>query len=233
MRYTFLSACLLLGLASCSKSNNDNKTTPVKEANLAIDGITDITVKQDSVNYLVLQVKNLDSQEKVSLSTGKLPEHVSVSFSAASGIPLFGSVVSFSAAFNADTGSYPIVITGTTASGSSKDYNLNLHVAYKPTCAATVAGNYNDSYSCDGGLHGTTTELVSADPSTTDKIMITTPAAGSFYALSDCITHTLTIPKQTSSTSVTVSGSGSFTDNSVSVIYTASGNKCSDALSRK
>lgn len=231
MRPLIISACLMAVLASCSKKDNNGGST-TSTANVSIDGVTDITVKQDSSNYLALQVKNLSGQEKVTLSAQNLPKNVSASFSAESGTPLFGSVVTITAAANADTGKHPIIIRGTTASGASKDYNLTLNVAYKQSCASKVEGNYNDSYSCDGGLHGTTAETIAIDPSASGQVILETPAGGKFTATVDCSTNTITIPQQKNSNNATIAGNGHFGSNFVSILYTVSGNQCSDAFTK-
>lgn len=161
----FLAFCASALLSACSKSDNSNPGTttntggnnttsqPDSSMQYIVNGLTDITINPTDSTYLALGV-NLEkgTQEKVTLSVTGLPQNVSAGFSAPSGIPSFGTIITIKSQ-KATPGSYPIKFTGTTASGKVKSYDLNLKVNEQPVkpgyeCIKDIVGKYQMTSNC-------------------------------------------------------------------------------------
>ncbi|RYD58599.1 MAG: hypothetical protein EOP56_03160 [Sphingobacteriales bacterium] len=142
MKYLYLLAlCACVSLAACKKSK------------FIINGISDIKVMRDSSVMIPLAIaQESGNQERVDLSVEGLPAKTEYSFTAASGTPDFGTVLTIKALYNAKPGTYPIKIKGTNAAGYDKEYELNLIVDNNDACRAGLYGTWiyssNNNPSC-------------------------------------------------------------------------------------
>jgi hypothetical protein len=129
-RYSTLLLCLV-ALGACSKKSNSVDYT--------VSGLTDITVEQYQDTNVVVGVAvglitGSSTQDNITLTPANLPSGVTVSPASIGGLVPFANYFTFHV--NADsTGTYPIEIVGTTASGNKRTFNFNLVVGTNPDCS--------------------------------------------------------------------------------------------------
>ncbi|RYD57851.1 MAG: hypothetical protein EOP56_06125 [Sphingobacteriales bacterium] len=146
--------------SACSKSdnnsndpnNNGNNVNPVDTAmNYIINGLGDVVMESTDTSYMTLTVSlEKGIQQKVALTVSGLPENAHANLSTQTGIPTFTSLLTLEAK-NVKPGSYPIKVTGTSATGTEKSYDLNLKINEKPldpafACIKDLEGDYQGSY---------------------------------------------------------------------------------------
>ncbi len=209
-----LFALLVTGFASCTKVDN-NTTGKLVQAQPAfiVNGITDLTMVNNYTysTSLYLTVQYVDSaQQAVTLSVSALPAGVLMDTSfQSSGYPNFSTylVLYDSSAAGATPGTYPVVITATTASGEKKLYTFNLKVLAHPT---SYLGKYNNCIPFCGSANYT--DSVYADLSVSNKIWFSNfgNSGHAVYGILSAAGRTINIPMQ-SFGSVYYSGSGTIT----------------------
>jgi hypothetical protein len=207
----------LLALAACKKNEYDNQTNPNAIA-YTINGVSDVKISSNGGKGTLPLSVTLTSgtQETVALSLSGMPEKVTASFSAASGTPTYASVLTITSD-NAKEGTYPITLTGTSASNVKKTVNFNL-VIDKPTdCATPMAGNYTGTIQC-GSSPSATSFSATVDGSKLNVLYINNlSGAKQVPATLDCAKGTITLTETISTEpagaytrTTKVTGSGTF-----------------------
>lgn len=205
--FLFLSV-LAIGFSSCTK-NDDDTNNP----NYHIDGITDLVITKEYTQFPVYPVLNLtvvyenSQQERVKLSLENVPQGLSYRISTSTGIPTFGTNISFVDSGVA-TGSYPIKLVGYGEVSGRREFYFNMTVKPVPDCAEQLLGNYLSNSMCDSV---TSIQTVSRVQGTTNTILINNVdnVGRSLKATVDCNAKLLVINPQTVG-GFTYSGSGDF-----------------------
>ena len=193
-----------------------------------VNGVNDVSVQQGNSGTLSLVVKTLTgTAEPVSLSLTGLPTGATSGFSATSGTPDYNSTLTINTNASVATGTYPLVLKSTSASTGTKTFNFNLTVTGTTSdCAQGVAGTYTSQDSCTA-----TAGAPVITKTGTNAIKIASLAGYLTYVIDanatvNCTNHTVTIPSQAITAipipGATISGSGTFTNNSMTIHYTIS-----------
>lgn len=193
-----------------------------------VNGINDVTVQQGNSGTLPLDVKLLSgTAENVSLSLSGLPAGASSSFSPASGLPDFASTLTINTTNSVAAGTYPVTLKSTSSAGvKSFSFNLIVTGAVGGDCADGVAGNYTSQDSCTASAGAPVITKTG-----TNQIKIAGLAGFQTYmvdvnATVNCNNHTVTIPSQAIAAipipGATISGTGTFTNNTMTIHYTIS-----------
>ena len=197
--------------------------------NYTINGVGNVSVQQGNSGTLPLVVKTLaGTAENVSLSVTGLPTGATATFSAASGTPDFNSTLTIATTAGLAAGTYPIVLKGTSATTTAKTFNFNLVVSGTTggDCAADAAGSYTSMDSCSA-----TAGAPVVTKTGTNQIKIANLAGYLTYMIDanatiNCTNHTITIPSQAITAipipGAMLSGTGTFTANSMTIHYTIS-----------
>ncbi len=215
--YVVLSTLLLWG---CSKPEKDPPpTTPTTPTyNFEINGLLNLTLNGVLSSSFTAEVKQTGTvQENITLSAEDLPAGVTVTFSPVSGITTFSSLVVFNCLSTAKSGVYPVKITGTTAAGVKRTYTINLTIAIP--CGAKFNSWFNLVETIDG---------VEQAP---EDVIISSAAMGIYDGkyyhsmIYNCDTKTITMAEQSyvygaSPSRGTISGSGTFTETSITIAGT-------------
>ena len=109
-----------------------------------INGAKDLTLlKNDSISRDVTFLYLGGNHEELTITCTGIPHGVNITFSSYAGTPDF-SVKQYISTTNADTGTYPITVTGSTPLGKVYSRTFNLIVAASPNISPTVSlnGNY-------------------------------------------------------------------------------------------
>lgn len=107
--------------------DSSNLELPV-DTSLTISGISDIRTTVWGQNMLNLTVtRNSGLEQKVTMSVTGLPENAKAEFTAISGYTTFNTYLQINTVFT-KPGIYPLVITSSSETGKTKDYNVNLIV---------------------------------------------------------------------------------------------------------
>jgi hypothetical protein len=131
-------------LGSCTKKTNVIPDVPVEikeDSTYIINGITDFTLGSLDSTWAYVQIDFREGkQEKITLSIEGLPDRVSAEFEPAAGIPGFATTLMLKAKI-AKPGTYPVKITGTSASGLKKTYEVNLVIKDNFHCDSFMVNN--------------------------------------------------------------------------------------------
>ena len=109
-----------------------------------INGAKDLTLlKNDSISRDVTFLYLGGNHEELTITCTGIPHGVNITFSSYAETPDF-SVKQYISTTNADTGTYPITVTGSTPLGKVYSRTFNLIVAASPNISPTVSlnGNY-------------------------------------------------------------------------------------------
>ncbi len=213
-KVALIAAFALTGLAACKKTTNTTNLTGSAQPSFLVNGLSDVTLQNDltTMTELYLTVTYADSaQSNVTLSLSALPAGITIDTSwVVSGIPTFNTALTIydTTENGATAGTYPMVLTATSANGSKKNYNFNLKVKAAPPCTTGLVGKYLSCYSpCTGG--GYYDDSVYADANVINKVWFTNfeNSGHLVYGTYSCRTEMMTIPMQTVG-GVTYSGSG-------------------------
>jgi uncharacterized membrane protein len=196
--------------------------------NYTVNGVNNVSVQQGNSGTLALAVKTLaGTPEAVNLSLTGLPAGATSNFSAASGTPDFNSTLTINTTNSVATGTYPLTLKSTSASTTAKTFTFNLVVTGTTSdCAQGAAGTYASQDSCTA-----TAGAPVVTKTGTNQIKIAGLAGYLTYTIDanatiNCTNHTITIPSQAITAipipGATVSGTGTFTDNSMTIHYTIS-----------
>src|SRR5436305_454553 len=121
------SICAFLLLAAFITSSC-NKTENTSANQFTINGIHDVTLGSTNPTPLSFTVAlSKGAQEQVTISVSGVPSGINVVIDPVNGTPAFGGFINFSWDGTAAAGTYPIKVTGTSAS-YTKSYDLNLIV---------------------------------------------------------------------------------------------------------
>jgi uncharacterized membrane protein len=203
-------------------------STTTNQFDYTVNGINDLTVQQGGNGNLPLSVSLLSgTAENVSLSLTGLPAGASSSFSPASGLPSFNTTLNVTTTNAVAAGTYPLSLKSTSSAGT-KTFGFNLIVTGNNggDCAQGVAGNYTSMDSCTA-----TAGTPVITKTGTNQIKITGLVGFQTYTVDvngtvNCNNHTVNIPSQGIPTipipGATISGTGTFTDNTMTIHYTIS-----------
>jgi hypothetical protein len=212
----FLFAVSVMVLFSCNKKEQ-TQTQPY-----AINGVDDIYVTQGEDDSWNLEVRSIGPlYDTVELSIGGLPQGLTASFSQTKGIPTYFSTVIFSNV-NALPGSYPCVLTASSAQAGKSTYKFMIKISAPIICG--LVGDFS-SVSCAGDTF--TSKIQTIAPPIEDSVNtvhinnLGNIGLDSIRADIDCDLGTITIPAQTfteNGNTVQISGNGSFNNNSIITI---------------
>jgi len=189
-----------------------------------ITGLTDITAREYVDTSVVLGVGTAYTsgpQENVILTPQDLPAGVTVSPASISGIPPFGNAFTFSI-FAGTAGTFPIQIAATSASTGSKTYSFDLIVSANPDCSSFITGTYSSRQTSNTD---TAVVLTSSETITKDSIdVVSLPTnIGGLRTYLNCANNTLTtLPRYRPGAYNVGAGAGTYTGNSLTVVYTVS-----------
>lgn len=213
-----LAVSLTLALYSCDKKPSTPVVTPViNNTEFNINGISDIKIPSNGSGDLVLSVQFVSgTQENVTLAITGVPSKVTAEFSTTSGIPTYASILSF-ASNNEATGTYPLTITATSASGVKKEFKFNLVIEKPEDCATPLIGNFTGTVQCDASGPSSTSMNVVAGP---DLNTIKLIGQGTSEAIADldCDKGTFVIREKiqnNTSYSIKITGTGTFISSNV------------------
>lgn len=135
--YTWLLALsALAAVSSCNKKETDPPGT------YAVNGVHDISMYTGGSYDLPVALQFISgTQGPVDMSITGLPAGVTASFSVASGVPTFQTIIHFEAGNTAVAGTYPIKIVSTSSVMSSKTIDARLIIA--GDCAPMLYGIYH------------------------------------------------------------------------------------------
>jgi uncharacterized membrane protein len=193
-----------------------------------VNGVSDVNVQQGNSGSLSLTINKISgTAETVNLAVDGLPSGATASFSPASGMPNFSSTLTINTTASLAPGTYPLKVKSTSASTTAKNYNFNLVVTGTTSdCAQGVAGNYTSQDSCTASAGA---PVITRTGNNAIKIAglagfqaYTVDATGTV----NCTNHTVTIPSQAITAipipGATISGTGTFTNNTMTIHYTIS-----------
>lgn len=107
-------------------------TTNKVDSSYVIYGVTDYMIKSIERKVIPLEiVLKSTTQEKVTLSVDGLPENATATFAPSTGYPGFTTDLTIETVFT-QTGTYPIIIKGTSEKQLTKSYNINLTIEAVP-----------------------------------------------------------------------------------------------------
>lgn len=207
-----------------------------------VTGVSDVNVQQGNSGTLSLAVnKTSGTAETVNLAVDGLPSGATANFSPASGMPNFSSTLTINTTASLAPGTYPLKVKSTSASTTAKNYSFNLVVTGTTSdCAQSVAGNYTSQDSCTA-----TAGAPVITRTGNNAIKITGLTGFQSYTIDatgtvNCTNHTVTIPSQAITAipipGAMISGTGTFTNNSMTIHYTISvltyNQTCKTELSR-
>jgi hypothetical protein len=220
MRKVYLLLTLIcISVFACKKAENSG---PIKLLpGFIVNGITDVTVEKDSVNFLSISVEmKKGEQEPVTLSASGLPAGVTVTFTPESGTPDFTAFATFRTSLSSVSGTYPIKLVVTGRSGA-RSYDMNLIIKPISECGNRTVGQYLADDFCDN--FGAMTYNTFVSPSgTNNRIFINNLGntfSGGAFANLNCDEGTLVIPQQTFLGSGTISGTGTFSSTQMDINY--------------
>lgn len=230
--YLAIAAVTLLAIGSCKKNEYDNNpnTNPNTNPNAisyTVNGVSDVKVPSNGgKGTLSLSIALVSgTQETVTLSLSGVPDKVNAEFSSASGTPAFTSTLTLTSN-NAAQGTYPITLTGTSASNVKKTVNFNLIVEKPTDCAAAMVGNFTGTMSC-GGAPSNTSFITTKHPSDLNTLLIEGLTGTPIPAVLDCGQGTLTLKETTYSQpygpgtmDTKVTGSGTFVESAHTMTIT-------------
>ena len=211
--YTWLLALsAFAAISSCNKKDSD------PPGSYAVNGVHDISMYTGTSYDLPVEFLFLSgSQGPVDISVTGLPTGVTASFSVASGVPTFQTIIHFQAGNTVAAGTYPIKIVGTSSVMSSKTIDAKLIII--GDCSTALYGVYN----CTApGINYMDTVISSG---TVSKIIFKNfgDSGNPFFGDVNCSNSTINVPAQTidfgSGITGTVSATGSFSGNTILINY--------------
>jgi hypothetical protein len=235
-------AFLLLSLVAtamfgCKKTDNSDVKFP---PGFVVNGVTDLSVAKDSSSNLFLSLEQQrGEQELVTLSVKDLPTGVKAIISPERGTPAYEAMINFRADVTAPVGDHNVKVVATSKSGS-KEYEMNLKITPITECAMDRTGTYNVEDACSiGPLSYQSTVFFGSSATNKNRIFFSNlfnSFSATVFADLNCDNATLVIPGQ-SFNGGTISGTGSYTDDVISLNYTviftgSSPITCSSVLTR-
>lgn len=228
----------------CSKDNNNNVPNyPEDKGDLVytIEDVADTSLEQVGMIRKNIFIKRISGsrQEEVRLSAVGLPEGVTVTFDPQTSSASFYSLMTITAT-RAAAGKYAIQVAGKTLKSDSVKVPMTLNILPYSNAAVAFNAVFIETRNCDGNGGASTHEVsLSPDPSVKDRVLIKGFWSGTWtnivYANLNTANKTLDIPVQIAS-SITISGSGSYTDDQIVIAYKVVGDgfteNCTATLDR-
>ncbi len=227
-------------VGSCKKDDGggapiDNTPIPIDTIKYSITGLHDLSMQQTDTIELPIQINYLSGVKSVvSVSMGTLPTNVNVSIEPIADTPNFNSVIRFYAN-KAVIGNYNVSIKGNSIAGS-KNNLITLNIRRYDNDAKIIEGQYNETGNCVaiGAVNNPVT--ITADAQVTERVNIqglwTGAISMNVYADLNKAAKTINIPSQVSS-GIAFQGSGTYTDTSMSIHYTAFNDTCTTVLKKQ
>jgi hypothetical protein len=214
-------ALLLLLLPVILLSNSCSKNKDSKLA-YGIDSVSAIYVNYDDTTNIPMLVRFLSGsyRENVSLVVTGMPAKVKYLSDTVTGQPTFTANFKF-AADSAPLGMYPIQIVTYSQSTGFKTYALNLGVV-RNACTNYLQGSYRATNTCTD--KGFTYAVTATSTSGNTMNLVNFGGYGNQTNTElnvDCNTNSVKINKQSIGNGVTVEGTGSFNENSITLRYIA------------
>ena len=129
--------------ACAQKTNIIPEHSVGEDSTYIINGVTDIAMSQlDSVAVEMKIQYQRGKQERISLNVDGLPKRVVADFLPSAGTPGFETVLRLKSNV-AEPGNYPIIVKGTSESGSEKSYKFYLSIKNDFVCDTFLATKLN------------------------------------------------------------------------------------------
>ena len=220
MKKISLLLATLCGIAlihSCSKKPD---STPAAGMSYIINGISDQNVNQyrDTTIYLPLGISFVSGpQERVTITTSGLPSNCSITPANFSGTPSFATICTLKV-LPLTSGNIPLNIVGTTASGATKTFTLNLVSAANPNCADMYLDTF---YSTDTIYNYPAMTVYSAYSSTTVPGRYTTTKLyiSADKVNIDCANNNITTDTRSDVDAIYDAGTGTRSTNTIDYSY--------------
>lgn len=238
--FTYLLVCSAILFAGCKKEDDKPVVLP---AGFIINGVTDITVKQDSTFLLPIAIEQVEgTQEPVTISVEGLPNKVTAEFSPESGTPDFGSIITFKADKWAAIGTSTVkIIAKGNTTGASKEYETKLKIERISDCKKYALGKYTTNVECPNIPSGTEAEVMIDQYS--GRLMLSAmlsdygggPFTAAYFISINCDNNTFTIENSYIGNFM---GTGTLTEDKITINYSyekMAGEKveCKATLNRK
>jgi hypothetical protein len=212
-----LSVLFAFCLASCKKKE-DGAASTYQLSNLS----DQLIINNQSLNWEIPVELKSGSQEKVTMFMTDLPPNVSLLIDTISGLPPFRPTFTMKAQY-ATPGSYTIGVNTSSASLTSKKYDIKLTVKPSPECGTDLVGSYPETRSFRNGIviypaSGFYTATI--NHTTKNKVTINCTCKVSYTVTADinCDQGTFNIPLQTVGYKIKMSGSGTIYPDSCVVL---------------
>lgn len=209
--YSLCFAILVFTLYSCKK----NKEEPKSE--FIINGVSDLSLSY-GMGGLGLAVEHVSgSQKTVSLAIQGLPEGIEYNFSAWSGIPTFGTALTFTTDGNHIGSSFPLTLHATNGS-VEKEYSFTLHSEPADDCISNTVSRISYGWAYGGG-NGNVTGTMDPDRPNRVRIVVHFMNDLPIYFDVNCFTYEIDIPEQTTPSGEKVVGGGNIPGNRIDLSF--------------
>lgn len=222
-----MSALLILTAITGQSCNKDESIkNDVVDTYFDIRGTRDIVITgngYDTIPLIITQPANI--HDNIAISFDGLPDKVNYSILKRNDSPSAVVVLEIKSDY-AKTGTYTTTLTATNSAGTAKKYDFNITITPHINCDSGITKVMSSVVCCYGEKDSTATGLyqIQSNNSKPNMIEVITPVSSpkAIPIYLDCYTGKLIIPTyQKVSDSVTVTGSGTFTNNSLRfVLYT-------------
>lgn len=185
-----------------------------------IQGLHDVTIQQGTDDELSLSITATSgSQEPITLSLWNLPAGVTKTMSASTGTPTYTSHIVFTEHYGA-AGTYVVRLISHGALSGDRTDSFNIHVLTPPNCG--VLGFWSQGTTgCGNNTNYQYTDNITASAAASNRIVYGNFADMPYqvYADLNCNNSSIVIPNQLLPNGIQVSGSGTFTADSMHVDF--------------
>jgi hypothetical protein len=193
---------------------------PTPAATFGISSDTAVQVMRARSATASLLVSDSGAGQVVRLSISGLPTGITAQIDPSIGSPSYSSTVRFSASVYAAAGSSSTAtVLAKMADGTEKRHSLRVIVLENPNCIEVVSGEYS-GYGGSGGGYLSTITADSALPTTRVRIKGFFAPMFDGYADLNCSDGTVEFPLQSFTSGNVISGSGTFTHDTVRAAMT-------------
>lgn len=243
LRIYYLIPLLALCMINCNKPSDPpipDYGPDYGDLKYTIEGVKDVSMERIGETNMSLHVKRSSGKlEDVLLTVRNLPQGATASFQPVfTGYPSFSTVLTIKAN-RVKAGDYDLIVRGSSTTSGFTDYNLKLTILPYSNAAVGLVGGFREQGVCtQGGNVGHEVDVVAVD-GIPNRVNIKGFWSGVWsniiYANLNPTNNTLTIPAQIMN-DVTVTGSGTYDDNTMIVNYHVAGStvndNCSSTFSR-
>jgi len=197
---------------------NLNVTQAIPEYTIA--GWHDVTIQQGVNDTLDLSITAVSGvQEPITLSLWNVPAGVTSNIGVTTGTPTYSSHIVFTDTYGVP-GNYSIKLIAHGTLTGDITYSFNLHISEAANC--NVLGFWSQGTTgCGNNTNYQYTDNITTSTAAANRIIFTNFADMPYqvYADMNCANSTLTIPNQLLPSGIQVSGSGTFTANTMHVDF--------------